>query len=50
MDKLPSPKALNFNQENLSEGWKRWKNELTVFLQAAEADTKSGKVQHLHRP
>ena len=45
MDKLPPPKVLNFHQENLSEDWKRWKNELTLFLQATETDSKPGKVQ-----
>ena len=43
MHKLPPPKQLN--QEYLSERWKRWKNELTLLLQATEADTKPSKVQ-----
>ena len=45
MEKIPAPGPLNFNQRNLHEAWRRWKEELILFLQATENDTKPGKVQ-----
>ena len=42
---IPSPKPLNFHQENLADAWKKWRNELKLYLAATESDTKSDKVQ-----
>ena len=41
MDNLPAPKPLNFNQENLAEAWKCWKNELNLYVIATDSDKKA---------
>ena len=45
VEKISAPEPLNFNQRNLHEAWRRWTEELILFLQAAENDSKPGKVQ-----
>ena len=45
MDKFNPPQSLNFNQENLSQAWKRWKSEFTFYMTATESDGKENKVK-----
>ena len=43
MEKLNPP--LNFNQDNLSQAWKRWKSEFDFFMIATASESKSEKVK-----
>ena len=36
---------MNFNQDNLSQAWKRWKSEFDFFMIATESESKSEKVK-----
>ena len=44
MDKSNSPQKLNFSR-NISEHWKLWKQELTLYMTATEKPKKSDKVK-----
>ena len=43
MDILDPPEPLYF-ERNVRENWRRWKQELELYLAATESDEKSGKV------
>ena len=45
MEKLNPPQSLNFNQDNLSQAWKRWKSEFDFFMIATESESKSEKIK-----
>ena len=36
--------SLKFDYENLSETWRNWKEELELFSQTGESDSKPEKV------
>ena len=45
MERFDPPRPLPFESENLSENWRRWKEDFTFYLTAAEKETKRHKVK-----
>ena len=45
MERLKPPKPIDFDDGNLSEKWKHWKEDLEWYMIATESDGKSEKVR-----
>ena len=45
---LHTPKSLNFDHENLSKGWRRWKQELKLFFTGKRTRFEIRKCPNFH--
>ena len=45
MAKLSPPVSLNFDAGNISQAWKKWKQQFQLFLVATESDAKSERTK-----